>query len=167
MTQAAFHTLQVRAKERMCANDRILCHEEFCRFAKSYPEKMETSNLLPRLRDSYSHLDPDAVLEEARREEVCPFEVQLELAQRADAIVADYNYVFEPAAALRHLTGEDLREAILLIDEAHNLPDRARQIFSPEILGEDLAALRNRLALQPGELFADIVTAVEALEAIL
>ena len=60
--------------------------------------------------------------------------------QRADAIVADYNYVFEPAAALRHLTGEDLREAILLIDEAHNLPDRARQIFSPEILEEDLAA---------------------------
>src|SRR5262245_6771997 len=128
---------------------------------------MERSNLLPRLRDSYSHLDPDAVFEEARREEVCPFEVQLELAERADAIVADYNYVFEPAAALRHLTGEDLRETILLIDEAHNLPDRARQIFSPEILGEDLAALRNRLALQPGEIFADIVTAVEALEAIL
>ena len=83
----------------------------------------------------YSHLDPDTVFEEARREEVCPFEVQLELAQRADAIVADYNYVFEPAAALRHLSGEDLRDAILLVDEAHNLPDRARQIFSPAILG--------------------------------
>ncbi len=59
--------------------------------------------------------------------------MQLELASRADAIVADYNYVFEPAAALRHLTGEDLRDVILLVDEAHNLPDRARQIFSPEL----------------------------------
>ncbi len=98
-----------------------------------------------------------------RREEVCPFEVQLELAHRADAIVADYNYVFEPAAALRHLTGEDLREVILLVDEAHNLPDRARQIFSPEILEEELAALRNRLVLQPGELFQDIVASVEEL----
>ncbi len=163
MNERAFHTLQVRAKDRMCANDRILCHEEFCRFAKGYPEKMERSDLLGKLRDGYSHLDPDVVFEEARREEVCPFEVQLELAQRADAIVADYNYVFEPAAALRHLTGEDLREAILLVDEAHNLPDRARQIFSPEILEEELANLRNRLLLQPGDLFEDILASVEAL----
>ena len=167
MNERAFHTVQVRAKDRMCANDRILCHEEFCRFAKDYPVKMEQSNILGRLHDTYSHLDPDTVFEEARREEVCPFEVQLESAQRADAIVADYNYVFEPAAALRHLTGEDLREVILLIDEAHNLPDRARQIFSPEILEEDLANLRNRLLLQPGELFQDLAASVEDLLEIL
>jgi DNA excision repair protein ERCC-2 len=163
MNERVFHSVQVRAKERMCANDRILCHEEFCRFAKDYPAKMERSNLLGRLHDSYAHLDPDTVFEEARREEVCPFEVQLETAQRADAIVADYNYVFEPAAALRHLTGEDLREAILLIDEAHNLPDRARQIFSPEIREADLAVLRDRLLLQPGELFHDLADSVEEL----
>ena len=167
MNERAFHTVQVRAKERMCANDRILCHEEFCRFAKDYPEKMERSNLLGRLHDTYSHLDPDTVFEEARREEVCPFEVQLEVTQRADAIVADYNYVFEPATALRHLTGDDLREAILLIDEAHNLPDRARQIFSPEILEGDLANLRNRLVLQPGDLFQDLAASVEGLLEIL
>jgi len=163
MNERAFQTVQVRAKERMCANDRILCHEEFCRFAKDYPEKMERSDLLGRLREGYSHLDPDTVFEEARREEVCPFEVQLELTSRADAIVADYNYVFEPAAALRHLTGEDLGEAILLIDEAHNLPDRARQIFSPELAEEELSALRNRLVLQTGDLFADMVLSIEEL----
>lgn len=167
MNQRAFHTLQVRAKERMCANDRILCHEEFCRFAKDYPAKMEQSNILGRLLDAHAHLDPDTVFEEARREEVCPFEVQLEAAQRADAIVADYNYVFEPAAALRHLTGEDLRDAILLIDEAHNLPDRARQIYSPELLEADLANLRDRLLLQPGELFQDLAESVEDLLRIL
>jgi DNA excision repair protein ERCC-2 len=167
MNERSFQTLQIRAKERMCANDRILCHEEFCRFAKAYPEKMERSGLLDRLRDTYPHLDPDVLFEEARREEVCPFEVQLEAARRADAIVADYNYVFEPAAALRHLTGEDLREAILLIDEAHNLPDRARQIFSPDLREEDLAALRNRLMLQPGDLFRDIVGSIDDLLRIL
>jgi DNA excision repair protein ERCC-2 len=167
MNERAFQTIQIRAKERMCANDRILCHEEFCRFAKAYPEKMEQSGLLDRLRDAYPHLDPDVVFEEARREEVCPFEVQLEAARRADAIVADYNYVFEPAAALRHLTGEDLRQAILLVDEAHNLPDRARQIFSPEIHEKDLAALRGRLVLQPGDLFQDIVASIEDLLLIL
>ncbi len=163
MNERAFQSVQVRAKERMCANDRILCHEEFCRFAKDYPAKMENSNLLGRLRDGYSHVDPETVFEEARREEVCPFEVQLELAARADAIVADYNYVFEPAAALRHLTGEELKDAILVIDEAHNLPDRARQIFSPELSEESLSVLRDRLRLQPGELFADLVITVEEL----
>jgi DNA excision repair protein ERCC-2 len=167
MNERAFTTLQMRAKERMCANDRILCHEEFCRFAKNYPEKMARSNILGRLHDSYAHQDPEVVFEEARREEVCPFEVQLELAQRADAIVADYNYVFEPGVALRHLAGEELADAILVIDEAHNLPDRARQIFSPEILEEDLRALVNRLVLQPGDLFASLVQSVEELIEIL
>jgi DNA excision repair protein ERCC-2 len=167
MNERAFRTVQIRAKERMCANDRVLCHEDFCRFARAYPEKMATSNVLGRLLDAHPHLDPDVVFEEARREEVCPFEVQLELAERADAIVADYNYVFEPAAALRHLAGEDLRDAILIVDEAHNLPDRARQIFSPELLEEDLALLANRLRLQPGALFEDLLASVEALGEIL
>ena len=167
MNERSFSTLQVRAKEKMCANDRILCHEEFCRFARNYPEKMARSNILGRLRDSYPHHDPDVVFEEARREEVCPFEVQLELAQRADAIVADYNYVFEPGVALRHLIGEQLKDAILVVDEAHNLPDRARQIFSPELFEADLVALENRLALQPGGLFADLAGSVQDLLALL
>jgi DNA excision repair protein ERCC-2 len=162
MNERAFSTLQVRAKERMCANDRILCHEDFCRFAREYPAKMARSKILERLRDSYSHHDPDTVFEEARREEVCPFEVQLELAQRADAIVADYNYVFEPGVALRHLRDEDLADAILIVDEAHNLPDRLRQTYSPELLEEELSALANRLRLQPGEIFADLLATLES-----
>jgi DNA excision repair protein ERCC-2 len=167
MNERAFSTLQVRTKEKMCANDRILCHEEFCRFAKNYPEKMARSNILGRLRESYPHHDPDTVFEEARREEVCPFEVQLELAERADAIVGDYNYVFEPGVAMRHLIGEELKDVILLVDEAHNLPDRARKIFSPELLEEDWRALQNRLVLQAGDLFAELAASVEEVLALL
>src|SRR6266498_770625 len=126
MNERAFSTLQVRTKEKMCANDRILCHEEFCRF-----------------------------------------EVQLELAERADAIVGDYNYVFEPGVAMRHLLGEELKDVILLVDEAHNLPDRARKIFSPELLEEDWRALQNRLVLQAGDLFAELAASVEEVLALL
>jgi DNA excision repair protein ERCC-2 len=151
----------------MCANDRIICHEDFCRVAKGYPEKMSRSGILERLLETYPHQDPGVVFEEARAEEVCPFEVQLELAERADAVVADYNYVFEPGVALRHLTGEGLRDTILLVDEAHNLPDRARRIFSPEILEEEVAALRNRLLLQPGRIFADLTESLEDLISLL
>src|SRR5208282_2025926 len=91
----------------------------------------------------------------------------LELANRADAIIADYNYVFEPGAALRHLEREELGNAILLVDEAHNLPDRARQIFSPELLEETLRSAEGRLLLQPGELFESISETIARLGALL
>jgi DNA excision repair protein ERCC-2 len=154
----AFRSLQIRAKERMCANDRVLCHEEFCPYARDYPEKMERSKIVDHLARDHFHFDPDAVFAAAKREMVCPFEVQLELAGRADAIVADYNYVFEPGVALRRLEPED--EPVLLVDEAHNLPDRARKIFSPELLEESLRAAQDSLLLQNGELFDTLSSAL-------
>ena len=149
----------------MCANDRVLCHEDFCPYARDYPEKMERSKILDRLRREHFHFDPDAVFAEAKKERVCPFEVQLELAGRADAIVADYNYVFEPGAALRRLEPED--EPVLLVDEAHNLPDRARKIFSPELLEESFRAAQDSLLLQSGELFDTLSRTLGGLIALL
>lgn len=160
-TERAFRTIQIRAKERMCANDRVMCHEDFCPYAKNYPEKMDKSHLLEKLRESLPHYDPDQVFANAKHEEVCPFEVQLELAYSADAIVADYNYVFEPGVALGHLNGDS--PFYLLVDEAHNLPDRARKIFSPELLEETMRALSSRLVLQPGELFETLARVIDRL----
>jgi DNA excision repair protein ERCC-2 len=150
---AGFRAVRMRAKERMCANDRILCHEDHCRFARDYPIKMARSRLLPRLRETYSVLDPDTLFAEARAEEVCPFEVELEVASRADVFVGDYNYVFEPIAALQAFAPERLGQAILVIDEAHNLPERVRRIYSPAIRESDVAALENLAALTPGDVF--------------
>ena len=117
---------------------------------------------------TYPHLDPDTVFEEARREEVCPFEVQLELAQRADAIVADYNYVFEPA---RRAAAPDGR------GPARGDPARGRGAQPARPRAADLLARaprggpRARCAtaslLQPGDLFADLAASVEDLLAIL
>jgi DNA excision repair protein ERCC-2 len=163
----AFRTAQIRAKEKMCANDRVLCHEDFCPYAKDYPAKMEKSAILDRLREKNAHYDPDAVFAEAKQEKVCPFEVQLELARRADAIVADYNYVFDPGAALGHLDREGLGSAILLLDEAHNLPDRARGIFSPELTETAFRDAGGRLLLQPGELFEALTGIVEGTASVL
>ena len=168
MNEAAdFSTIQLRAKEKMCANDRVLCHEDFCPYAKNYPEKMESSKILERIRESHSHYDPDIVFAEAKNAEVCPFEVQLELAEKTDAIVADYNYVFEPGVALRHLGQEELQNVILLIDEAHNLPDRARKIFSPELLEEDFRAVAARLMVRQGELFEELARVIDRVRALL
>jgi DNA excision repair protein ERCC-2 len=163
----AFRTAQIRAKEKMCANDRVLCHEDFCPYARDYAAKMERSGILDRLRERLAHFDPDAVFAEAKQEKVCPFEVQLELARRADAIVADYNYVFDPGAALGHLDRDGLGEAVLLVDEAHNLADRARGIFSPELLEGAFRDVAGRLLLQSGKMFGELTRIVETAAAAL
>jgi DNA excision repair protein ERCC-2 len=163
----AFRTLQMRAKERMCANDRVICHENFCPYARDYAGKLERSQLLDGLRQAHWHWDPDAVFAAAKAAELCPFEAQLELAREADAIVADYNYVFEPGTALHHLEREELGNAILLVDEAHNLPDRARQIFSPELLEETLREAGGRILFQRGELFDSLSDTIANLEMLL
>ena len=165
--KGVFRTIQIRSKERMCANGQVLCHEDFCPYARNYPEKMESSRVLERLLETKSHLDPDTVFAESRQAGVCPFEVQLELAKRTDAMVADYNYVFEPAAALTNLADEGLRQTILLVDEAHNLPDRARNIYSPSIHEEALKAIYQFCLQQPGNVFERLALALEGWLALL
>jgi DNA excision repair protein ERCC-2 len=130
----AFRSLRLRAKAKMCANDQILCHEEYCRFAKDYGLKLATTGVLGRIYDSYSSIDPDHVFQAAREAEVCPFEVSLELSGRVQVTVCDYNYVFDPYVSLSGFAAdEDLSDVILVIDEVHNLVDRGRGYYSPEL----------------------------------
>ncbi len=160
--EGVFRTLQMRAKEKMCANGKVICHEDFCPYAKNYPEKMARSGIIERLVKNQTHHDPALVFAEAKAEEVCPFEVQLELAARADALVADYNYLIEPGAALRHLDLENLPETVLLVDEAHNLAERARRIYSPEIVEEQFRLLTAQWQLPSGALFTELSEVAES-----
>jgi DNA excision repair protein ERCC-2 len=144
----SFRSVRLRAKERMCANDVVLCHENHCQFAKDYGAKMEASGLLERLVESHRHLDPDTVFEEARNEVVCPFEVSLELAEEADVVIGDYNYIFDPVVALAAARDPStLAQSFLLVDEAHNLVDRGRGYYSPELSDGALAALEERIGV--------------------
>ena len=144
----SFRSVRLRAKERMCANDVILCHENHCRYAKDYGAKMEQSGLLDRLLEGNRHLDPDRVFEQARQEVVCPFAVSLELAQRADVVIGDYNYIFDPIVALADATDPGaLADSFLLVDEAHNLIDRGRSTYSPELTHTALAELALKIGV--------------------
>jgi DNA excision repair protein ERCC-2 len=131
---SAFRSLRLRAKAKMCANDQILCHEEYCRFAKDYGLKLATTGVLGRIYDSYAAIEPDHVFQAAREAEVCPFEVSLELSGRVQVTVCDYNYVFDPYVSLSGFAAdEDLSDVILVIDEVHNLVGRGRGYYSPEL----------------------------------
>ncbi|HYN21161.1 MAG TPA: helicase C-terminal domain-containing protein [Thermoanaerobaculia bacterium] len=130
----AFRSLRLRAKAKMCANDQIICHEEYCRYAKDYGLKLATTGLLNQLYDSHPALEPDTIFNAARANEVCPFEVSLELTGRVQVTVCDYNYAFDPYVALTAFgPEEDLGDMVLIIDEVHNLVDRGRGYYSPEL----------------------------------
>lgn len=132
--ERAFRSLRLRAKAKMCANDQILCHEEYCRFAKDYGLKLATTGVLGRIYEDYAAIEPDDVFRLAKETEVCPFEVSLELSGRVQVTVCDYNYAFDPYVSLSEFAaGEDLSDVILVIDEVHNLVDRGRGYYSPEL----------------------------------
>ncbi len=134
MQTGGWRSIQIRAKAKMCANQEVVCHEEFCLHARDYGAKLAQRGVLPALLSGPPHLDPDRTFAVAHAAEVCPFEVSLELAREASAVVCDYNYVFDPAIALFGLADEGaLEDTFLVVDEAHNLVDRAREYFSPRL----------------------------------
>ncbi len=132
--EGAFHALQLRAKARMCANHETICHEDYCRFARDYYLKLQRSQIVPRLLEERSLLLPDDVFEAARGAEACPFEISLELGRRVQVVVGDYNYALDPFVKLTEFQGDaDLSGTVLVIDEIHNLIDRGRGYYSPEL----------------------------------
>ena len=129
-----FHSLRIKAKAGMCANKELICHEEYCSFARDYYAKLHSSAVLQRLLESSGTLLPDRIFEMASEAEVCPFEVSLEASRQSQVVVGDYNYAFDPYVSLRDFgPEEDLSDAILIIDEVHNLVGRGRGYFSPEL----------------------------------
>ncbi len=148
MQTGGWRSIQIRAKARMCANREVVCHEEFCDHARDYGTKLEDRGVLPALLAAAPHLDPDRIFEVAHAAEVCPFEVSLELLRETSAVVCDYNYVFDPTIALFGLASEGaLEDTYLIVDEAHNLVDRAREYYSPRL---NRAAVRAARALVEG-----------------
>ena len=124
------------AREKICplpAED--CCHPEDCRYAKEYASGIREHRIMERLLQ-HGKIYPDKLLELALEAEVCPFELSLDLSVHCDLIVCDYNYVFDPHVYLRRFFQDDVRTAskcVLLVDEAGNLPGRAREYYSPEI----------------------------------
>ena len=143
-----FHSLRLRAKARMCANDQVLCHEEYCDFARDYYLKLQRSEIVPQLLDHYPTLLPDDIFAVSRRTKVCPFEVSLELTNKVQAVVCDYNYAFDPYVSLTDFGRDaDLSRTVLIVDEVHNLVNRGRGYYSPVLSSERVQRAAEHMAL--------------------
>ncbi len=136
--------MQLRAKGRSCPLDGRDCREETCRLLDGFRGRLERSGLLEELAAA-GVVEGATIGEAALARGLCPFETSLALAERAQVVVCDYNYVFDPRVFLRRFFEQPHEPgALLIVDEAHNLPARARAAFSPEL---ELGSLAGAAAL--------------------
>ena len=139
--------ITLTAKNKICFTPGAPCDAEHCQFAAGYYDKL--GKVMEEVLLEDQALTRAVIEAKARAHQVCPFELELDLSLVADIVICDYNYVFDPAVYLRrYFDGVDQGYG-LLIDEAHNLVDRGREMFSAEIEKNAYLELRRQL---PAEL---------------
>lgn len=127
-------TVFIEAKDRVCLSSGSRC--DSCPYAANYYSKVEA--VLPRLL-SLELITPELIVNLAQPEMLCPFELSLDLSLHADLIIGDYNYLFDPGVYLRRFfLSSRNRDSIFLIDEAHNLVNRGREMYSASLSQADL-----------------------------
>ncbi len=119
------------AKEKICFQEQPRCRKEHCEYADGYYDRINEAML--DLLSNETRLTRDVFETYARKHRVCPFEFSLDAAYTADAVVCDYNYIYDPRIAFKRVPEEAKRRTALLVDEAHNLVDRGREMFSAEL----------------------------------
>ncbi|MFC1887421.1 ATP-dependent DNA helicase [Candidatus Cloacimonadota bacterium] len=137
------------AKEKICFKPESECNPAECEYAEGFFDK------LPAAREESIKLTDftrEQIEELASKYRICPFEFSLDLSLWADCIIGDYNYVFDPRTKLKRFFGEDQNTAYnnftLLADEAHNLVDRSREMFSATLQKDDILKTRRSIKSQ-------------------
>ena len=132
-------TLTITAKDKVCFNPDAACNPEECDFARGHFDRLNAG-----LRDIFQQdaFTRQTIEQVARSHQICPFEFSLELSLSADVIICDYNYAFDPRVYLRRFFLENGGNFTFLIDEAHNLVDRSREMFSAQMFKQPLLDLR-------------------------
>ncbi len=133
--------LIITAKEKMCVCEEVECNPVYCPRAKGHFDRVNDAvfHLLTE-RDSY---DRNTLMEYSEKYQVCPYEMCLDVATWVDAVICDYNYVFDPDVYLRRFFSEGNKgNYVFLIDEAHNLVERGREMYSAVLYKEDFLKMK-------------------------
>lgn len=133
--------IQLTAKEKLCLCDEMECNPVNCPYAKGHYDRV--NDAVFELLTSSDFFTRDEIVEQANKYMVCPFELSLDVSSWVDDIVCDYNYVFDPNVYLKRFFQEGIKgDYIFLIDEAHNLVERSREMYSAQIYKEDFLMCR-------------------------
>lgn len=136
-----FKVITITAKEKLCFCDKPECDPEKCPYAKGHYDRI--NDAVYELWTTEQSFDRETLLRHAQKWQVCPFEMCLDLAVWMDGVICDYNYVFDPNVCLKRFFGENVSgNYLFLIDEAHNLVDRGREMYSASICLNDVIETR-------------------------
>ena len=134
-------TLILTAKEKMCVCEQVECNPIDCPRAKGHFDRVNEAVF--RLLQEQDQYDRDVLMEYSERYQVCPYEMSLDLATWVDAVICDYNYAFDPDVYLRRFFAEGNKgDYVFLIDEAHNLVERGREMYSAVLYKEDFLKIK-------------------------
>ncbi|MGM9682320.1 MAG: ATP-dependent DNA helicase [Eubacteriales bacterium] len=174
---AKLRTVMISAKESVCLcptaltgaprGDGSRCNPIDCPYANGYYDRIEAA--LESVMGAAHGYTRQLIAETAKKFCVCPYELSLDISELCDIIICDYNYVFDPFVYFRRYfpTGGAIKENyVFLVDEAHNLVDRAREMYSAEIHSRDIEAVYSKVGAAETELnslFEKVIYAVRAL----
>lgn len=140
-----FKSVILTAKDKICFMEETECNPEHCPYAKGHYDRINDAvyDLLLH-EESFTR---EVIEEYARKYNVCPFEFCLDMSLFADAVIGDYNYVFDPHVYLKRFFGESVQGSyIFLVDEAHNLLERGREMYSAVLCKEDFLQLKKQIS---------------------
>ncbi|MBQ7776452.1 MAG: ATP-dependent DNA helicase [Lachnospiraceae bacterium] len=139
-----FKSVILTAKDKICFMEQTECNPEYCPYAKGHFDRVNAA-----MYDLLTHeesFDREIVEAYARKYQVCPFEFCLDMSLFADGVIGDYNYLFDPHVYLKRFFTEGVSgNYIFLIDEAHNLLERGREMYSATLVKEELMLLKRNL----------------------
>lgn len=138
------NVVMITAKEKMCPCDELDCNPVNCPYAKGHYDRV--NDAVFELLNSEGMFTREVLLEQAQKHQVCPFEMCLDVSTWADNIICDYNYVFDPNVYLKRFFQEGIKgDYIFLVDEAHNLVERSREMYSAVIYKEDFLLIKKMI----------------------
>ena len=146
-----FKSVILTAKDKICFMEETECNPAHCPYAHGHYDRINEA--VYEMLTSLDNFDREAIEHYAFRHRVCPYEMGLDMSRFADGIICDYNYVFDPHASLKGFFGEGVRgDYIFLIDEAHNLVERGREMYSASLCKEDFLQLKKKVKEEEGRL---------------
>lgn len=138
-------TIAITAKEKICPMEVMACNPDNCPYAKGHYDRINDA-VYDLVTKEYA-ITREVILEYADKHQVCPFEMSLDASLWVTGIICDYNYVFDPRASLKRYFADGIKgEYIFLVDEAHNLIERARTMYSAVLYKEDFLKIRRIVA---------------------
>lgn len=140
-----FKSVVITAKDKICFMKETNCNPEYCPYAKGHFDRINEAmyDLLVH-EESFSR---EIIEQYAHKHQVCPFEFCLDMSLFADSIIGDYNYLFDPHVYLKRFFGENSSgNYVFLVDEAHNLLERGREMYSATLVKEEFLELKNCLS---------------------